>query len=394
MTRTNSTITVTLAFITLTAPNAAHAQAAGAGLLEGLTASPAASHHTESGPAPAEAKAVDGVPGLSYGHVSTTFGRASRGSSMKPGYVILKSGQRLEGEISIKVRAERGETGWYFHELEYRIAKGDKKQMFEAAYVHDFGLNYTIQDHTNGGKSMSKDPSANFHEAILRTIDGKEIKGQAAMVGSTIGGYSGVYYASSPTANLENLPPRELLEVVQLRGGAEQVFISYNGGLQPAMRGTNFVLFQNPRPTTRDTSWKAGFATMGARAASTVIAGAAAAKAEQDENRRLQKRVDAGDYLPAVVDDARATAARLEQGRQDAQEVVDNIDLGLMKTEYVIRNVKTGYEIFVHDGNLEAEVTPLLAACSATARMDKKQRKELIKFKNIHQLLETLDKCF
>jgi hypothetical protein len=313
---------------------------------------------------------------------------------MKRGFVVLKTGERLEGEISVKIRKSRGDEDWHFHELEYRPSKDEKKQKFEAAYVQDFGVTFTMHDYANGGKSMSKDPARNFHEVVVRLVDGSELRGHAALAGASIGGYSSLYFASSPTANLENVESDRIVELTQVRNGADFAFVSYRGALQPMTRGKNFLLFRNPRPNTRDDGWGAAFATMGAQIAATAYTGAAVENTRRREEKRLQERVDRGDYLPSVIQDAADTSRRLEQGQQQAKEMIDNVDLGLMKTEYVIRNVRTGFEIIVHDKNLESEVTPLLAACPATARLQKSQRKDLVKFKNIENLIQTLDKCF
>jgi len=155
------------------------------------------------------------------------------------------------------------------------------------------------------------------------------------------------------------------------------------------VNGKNFLFFRNPYSTTKS---KGGLAMLGNMANGVVAdqAGKAAARgAAKDElNRQAKSGADLGTAVTnagAAADDAYQTTSSNLSGA---------ISIGGEKPEYVIRNVKSGFQVVVNDENHLAKLGELMKACSALEKMSAEERKEISRFKNLENLVRTLDGCF
>jgi hypothetical protein len=154
------------------------------------------------------------------------------------------------------------------------------------------------------------------------------------------------------------------------------------------VNGKNLMLFRNPFPTTRATGFLAGMRGLGGDVAGGLAAGAAAQAGARAE---AERRVNAGQDIGSV---AAGGAANGQAAGDMTSAAFSEIDLRGFKTEYVIRNLRTGFQVIVTDENVAAQVGPLLNACPATARLDNNQRKEQLRISNMQKLITALDQCF
>ena len=358
-------------------------------LLDGLNVPP-----KEEAPAPeyppADVKVNDGTFRLKWMGEANVMGNLSRTSLADRGWVLLNSGEKIEGKFSVKARKGKKETRWSLTEIDF---KDESKRKVPGAEVEDFAYVFKIEDYTDGGKRISKNPANNFHPGSIVLADGAERAGMVAILtryGIPGGGGYQVYFAADANAEIEQFKPKALARVTQKREDGPYDYVAFNNGIMPAIvNGKNFLFFRNPYSTTKS---KGGLAMLGNMANGVVAdqAGKAAARgAAKDElNRQAKSGADLGTAVTnagAAADDAYQTTSSNLSGA---------ISIGGEKPEYVIRNVKSGFQVVVNDENHLAKLGELMKACSALEKMSAEERKEISRFKNLENLVRTLDGCF
>ncbi len=358
----------------------AQAQASAGSLLDGLKA-PAAEPEPDNLQTPAEAKINDGAPKLRWSMESGGRKKTTRRFHEEQGYLVMKSGEQLNGFITFRAEKEAAEP-WKISQVEFREAKDGQKRKITPAEVQDFSFAFTMADY-----KRSDDPARNFEKGFLKLEDGKEMQGYVALAkiwaaGSVGGaGSRAVYFARNETANIEEFRPAKVQEMVQTRSDGQCRWINYSGALVPVLvNGKNLLLFRNPRPTTRATGLLASLRSFGGEVAEGVATQAAANRAAHVE---AERRFNAGQNVGSI---AVGAAAKGQEAADLTSTAFSEMDFRGFKTEYVIRNTKTGFEAIVTDENIADNVGPLLNACRATAKLDRKQRKEQLRFSNIQSL--------
>jgi hypothetical protein len=283
---------------------------------------------------------------------------------------------------------------WTFTEAEFRESKDQQSRKIPADQVQDFEFNYTIAEYTDGGRKVSNDPGKNFHPSVVKLADGTELRGLAALhtrIGDGVpgGGGARLYFAKDQNANLQEFSPGKLSSVTQTRSNGEFEYRSYNHALMPVLvNGKNLTLWQNPYSTSRATGFMAGMRGLGSDIAQDQLRKAAAKGAAKAE---IERRAKNGEDLIQI---ARGGAKAGHDGAQQVDNAFSGIDLRGTKKEFVIRNVKTGAEVLVNDDTVAENLAPLMAACRTTAAMSKKEQKQMLEFKNLENVVRTLDQCF
>jgi hypothetical protein len=266
--------------------------------------------------------------------------------------------------------------------------KDAPKQKFAAAEVVDFGLRYTMDDYTEGGKTVRKNPVQNFTEGVVRMLDGSERRGFVAM---PPGNPDKVYFVRDAEANIESIRATKIFGFIQNRPTGEVELIAYNGYLSPLLvRGKNFTMFENLLPTTqKKPGFLAGFANDLANGLSEPLSQKAAQRAAEAE---AKKRIEAGQGLADVAGGAAVAGA---DAAQQMDAAMSGISFGGgFKKEFVIRNTRTSFEIVVSEDNIKEVLTPVVDGCKTTRELSKGKKKDLLNFKKLEDLVRTLDSCF
>ena len=339
---------------------------------------------------PAEVKVNEGTFHLRWGIESMVMGNRSRSSGSDKGWVLLKNGETLEGRFSVKAKQGKKETRWTLTEIDFKDAS-DQKRRIAGADVEDFAYSFKIDDYTNGGKHLSKNPMNNFQPGTIVLPDGSQRAGLVAILTQfgVPGGHQ-LYFAADQNADIEQFKPKALAYVTQNRDDGEFQFVSFNGGIMPLIvNGQNFLYFRNPYSTTKATGMKGMLGNMASGIAADQAGKAVAKGAAKSE---MQRQIKSGADLGTTVRSGAAAADDAYQSTSDA--VSSGFEIGATKAEYVIRNVKTGFEVIVSDGNHIAKLGELMNACSAIWQMRPDERKEISRFKNLETLVRTLDTCF
>ena len=361
-------------------------------LLDGLApaSSPAALATNPAPATPAEVKMNEGAPKLKWTmSVGDKNKKAVRHFHEEQGYLLMKSGQRLDGFITFRAESRAGGP-WKISQVEFREAKEGSKRKLPPDDVEDFTFLFTMADYKG-----SSDPARNFTPGSLTLTDGTRLQGYVALAkiwsAGSIGGAGSraVYFAPDESANIQEFKPARVQEMAQSRADGEFRWINYTGQLVPVLvQGKNLLLFRNPHPTTRATGFLAGLRGFGGSVASGMASEAAARGAARQE---AERRVKSGQDIGSV---AAGSAAAGQQAADATGDAFSEIDFRGFKTEYVIRNLRTGFEAVVTDQDVAERVGPLLDACPATAALDRNQRKEQLRFNNLEKLISQLDKCF
>jgi hypothetical protein len=352
-------------------------------LLEGLGVPDSAPQYR-----PADVKINDGTFRLKWGSESQVMGNLSHSSVPERGWVLLKTGERVEGTFSIKAKQGKKEKRWTLAEVDLKDAS-DQKRKIPGVDVEDFAYSFKIDDYTRDGKQLPKNPMNNFNPGTVTLANGTERAGLVAMRTSfgTVGAFE-LFFAADRNADIEPFRPRDFSRATQKREDGDFEFISFNGGIVPLIiNGKNFVYFRNPHSTTKATGFRASMANMASGIAADQVGKAAAKAAARSEmSRQAKKGADLGSAINASVD-----------AGNDAYNTASSgigIGEGMTKPEYVIRNVKTGVTVVVSDETHLAKLDPLMNACGPIAKMAPDERKEFTKFKNLENVVRTLDSCF
>lgn len=149
--------------------------------------------------------------------------------STKPanGYVVLPSGERLEGLLKLKKSAD---------EIIQIQLKAKKKKKFEPSQVSKYGLNITMSILTNNGEKTFKDEGKNFEKSTITFNNGSEKMGYLAFQsnrklfeGKPTGAkefYVGFYFTTTPESYLTSYPYADIKKIVH----NNKEYFPINGG--------------------------------------------------------------------------------------------------------------------------------------------------------------------
>lgn len=133
-------------------------------------------------------------------------------SKAKPGFVMLTSGKRIDGEIQISALVDNKDLEFVD---QISITHDGKKEKINVDDVLAFGLdNMTINAMTKNRSVTYPLEEMNFHEGSVVTKDGKEIKGFVAYQPKPKA-YYGVYFATGLDQPITIIPNDQLQRVDQ-----------------------------------------------------------------------------------------------------------------------------------------------------------------------------------
>jgi hypothetical protein len=348
----------------------------GGGLTAGLTAKP------REPEAPAQIKARDGTPKLRWWSTTQMGSRTTQTSTMERGWLLLKSGEKLQGEIAIKRVTDR--DGTHLQEVEYRPAKGQDKQKYAGSAVHDFGFAFTLADYSDNGKRKYDEPANEFLPGTIFLNDSTQKKGLVAL-----NTYAELYFAADSGADIESIASTRVKSAQQWKGNSFRPMVNYRGYVMPTLTwGRNFWLFRNPLPTTRKDGFRVGLAqTLGAVATQVATEAAYQTAAEKEAKERAKN----GENLGNVVYGA---ASAGEKAAGEMQQMLATVDLTGYKEEFVIQNMKAMRYTIITEDNAAKELGPAMDQCDAFKNMDRRTKDRYLEMKFLPQLVRMLDECF
>lgn len=276
------------------------------------------------------------------------------------GFVIKSSGERIEGNIQLKVK--KGDT------IEVRF-KGDKgKEVFERRAIKTFGLLKTASDYRT-----VKQETKNFHSGTIHLKSGKKLSGRIAVRGITEAEeysfhFSAILY-EKPDTYVSIIPAEQVNTAEQNINGRMVYYENYqNGILQHVVEGA-LIVMRNPFPTTE----RSGL--------NNLVNQAADSAAKEMAERSLERNL--GDAMSGDED----AQEQIEEDLQNAQEL-SNTDARFMQNEYLIKNKSSGVLTIVKPDNFDQWVAGLIPNCS---RLE--SRKDLMRYNKIYALVRFYNTC-
>lgn len=147
------------------------------------------------------------------------MGKVITKTKSRNGYVILATGDRVEGDLSLR------KTDEVFDQIILKSANGKGK--YELAEVNNYGLLLTIAEMTNNGKKIRKDFALNYHEGYVALESGMKLNGWIAFKKATVPNalkplenaiYEGIYYTPEEKGLIELVPADNVIEVMKKAG--------------------------------------------------------------------------------------------------------------------------------------------------------------------------------
>ncbi|SMD34693.1 hypothetical protein SAMN04488029_2142 [Reichenbachiella faecimaris] len=296
------------------------------------------------------------LPTLVFGQSYTTTG-------FKPGYVVLNSGERKDGEVNYRVSTPDREI------LMIRYKNGKDKANYYPDELQDHGQTVLIADEKNNYSDVSR----NFNPGYVILSDGSKIEGKVA--GRTKEPHESQYKNYGPVAvkyanDKDEVTKywankKEVLYYVQSINGKETHYINlYDYFVEVGNPTGRFSYFVNPRPTHINesaTNLSKNLAALAEEQATKLAASAAAKKSfEIDQNKGTD----------AAVGNATIAAMNAATAVQDAIDVEGADDI--LYKEYFIVDNKNKTRSVVYKKNIDQVLNALLDGCGLDEKIVEK----------------------
>lgn len=270
------------------------------------------------------------------------------------GFVIKNSGERMEGNIQLKVK--KSDT------VEVRFKGEDGKKVFSRNTLKTFGLLKTASDYRE-----AKTPGKNFHPGTIVLKNGKQLNGRIAIRGLTDAEEYSFFYSSILLEKADNfvsiIPAEKIKEAQQHINGKTLVYENYKNGILQRIVDGPMIVMRNPFPTTA----RSGLNNLVNQAADSV--------AKEMAERSLERHL--GDAVSGDAEAQDQIAEDLENARE-----LSNTDARFMQNEYLIKTGAGDGVTIIQPDNFDSWVAGLKANCAALS-----DRRDLMKYNKIYALV-------
>lgn len=268
------------------------------------------------------------------------------------GYIVKSSGERMEGDIQLKVK--KNDT------LEVRFKGENGKEVYKREGIKSFGLLKTVADYR-----VDKIESKNFHPGYILLKDGEKLTGRIAVRNLTDADFS-FHFPSVLFEKADKyvsiIPASKINMAEQTINGKAIVYENYKDGiLKHAVEG-KIIVMRNPFPTTERT----GLNNLVNQAADSV--------AKEMAEKSLERNLEG-----AIGGDADAQD-RISEDLENAEEL-SRTDAKFMQNEYLIKSGNGNITIIKPD-NFDRWAGGLKVNCPALAA-----RKDLTKYNKIYDMV-------
>lgn len=147
------------------------------------------------------------------------MGKKIETTRTRPGYVVLATGERIEGELQLR------KTDGVFDLIKIKSDKGKGK--YGLSEVNRYGITLTINELTDGGKKIRKDWALNFHAGFVLNESGEKKEGFIAFKNAAVPNsfkplenvvYTGIYFTEKQEGMVSNLSTSDIVEVQKKSG--------------------------------------------------------------------------------------------------------------------------------------------------------------------------------
>lgn len=270
------------------------------------------------------------------------------------GFVVLKSGERKDGQVGYRISTPDGDTTLV------RFKAGKFKEKYTPDQLSDFGSTLLISDMKNNYGDESK----NFHPGYIFLSDGQKIEGRVA--GRKKEPHESQYKNFGPLAvKFANEQDEVILHwanrktvvyYVQIVGGKEHHYINlYDYFVKVENPDGRFSYFKNPLPTHINesaTNLSKSMAAMVEQQATEIAAKAAAKKSFEVSQ---QKGID------QAVGNAAVAAMNAAETVQDVFRV-ENMEAIVYKEYFIVDN-KNKTRSVVYKENIDDVLNAILDGC-------------------------------
>ncbi|HCW08998.1 MAG TPA: hypothetical protein DGG95_16705 [Cytophagales bacterium] len=336
------------------------------------------------------------------------MGKVIWASRTRPGYVVLKNGNRVEGDLE----ASRKDNNLWHIKV--------NKEKFDADEIQNYGLKLTEDDAQRlNAEARFQNPLSGY---IITGTDKQN--GQLKIIDA-----SHIMFRGSDN-NIKPYGPSDISGYgVMTKNGEVQYLSIDNQFLECKFDGKLFRVYLNPSPTTvneKATNRARGLANFAAGAASVSVAGNS--KASDEDNREFLNKISAAsdaeletyaNQLQAAYDavDQNARAVNSSLGsvgyanvdvsgdvKKQLQNRLASIqlervrrktgDIKIMNVEWFVSNKKTGEKFIVYESNYKEKMDVLLKGCDQFLMADKNKQKDLQDIDNMVDTFKMVDGCY
>lgn len=333
------------------------------------------------------------------------MGKEIQSTTPRAGYVVLRAGNKIEGELKLRKKAG------VLEDIEVKTATG--KEKFEAAQVARYG--YTVSEAEVVQTTLAREVKRAYPGSII-TGSGK-VNGEVTLLREQgVRNLDRIIFKGND-GKLTEYTPTTLTGFSYVNKGDEQIFtVKENVFVPEGFNGKTFQLYLNPNPTTINE-----FATGLAKSAinvGTTAAATAAVKADQKRNDYVSNmdsvlRVSTTEQLIDLRDKLTALS-----GFETAQEAIDRSDNeslrtnlsaleltiqgrqasatpgGILNVEWVILNKITNEKTIVYKSEYKNQIDVLLMGCDKYLELSKSAQSDLQKWDNVKRAVALLDACY
>jgi hypothetical protein len=323
----------------------------------------------------------------------------------RAGYVVLKNGTRLEGEL--KLRRKDG----VLTDIDIKTVSG--KEKFDVPEVARYG--YTVSEAEVTQSTLDRKYKDRYPGAIV-TASGK-VAGEISLVPIEGKRYSEKVVFKGADGKFVEHTPKSISGFSYMNKSEEYAFAAVEGVfLAERYNGKTFQVYRNPNPTSINE-----FATSVAKTAMQVgTTAAATAVVSEDQKKNNYKSnmdsiimVSSKDQLVELRDKLVAVS-----GYSSAQEVMDKSDNeslkanlgalqiaiagrqaaaapgGILNDEWIILNKTSGEKTIVWKSKYKDQIDVLLMGCDKYIELSKPAMNDLQKWDNQVQAMKLLDGCY
>lgn len=353
------------------------------------------------------AAAVNDSPESMYEwrNMGVVMGKVIQSTQPRAGYVILRNGQRLEGELKLRKKDN------VLEDIEIKTPTG--KEKFDVPEVAHYG--YTVSEAEVVQAKLARESKDNYPGSILTSngvLTGEVAlfrgQGQRYLERITFKGADGQYAEYNP---------KTISGFTYLNKGKTYTYTVVDGKfVSELFLGKTFQVYRNPNPTTINefaTSMAKGLMQVGTTAAAT-----AAVKKDQEKNNYVSNmdsilRVSTTEQLIDLRDKLTAVS-----GYNSVQEALDNSDNeslktnlsaleltiqgrqasttpgGILNDEWIILNKVTNEKTVVYKSKYKDQIDVLLMGCDKYLELSKPAQNDLQKWDGLAAAAKLLDSCY
>ncbi len=276
------------------------------------------------------------------------------------GFIVKNSGERIEGNIQLKVK--KGDT------IEVRFKGENGKEVYKRNLIKSFGLLKTVADY----KIVKRD-TKNFHPGTIVLKNGEKMKGNIAVRGVTeaeeMGFYMSAILFEKPDKFVSIIPASKISTAEQTINGKAVSYENYKNGILRHVVDGDLIVMRNPFPTTK----RSGLNNLVNQAADSI--------AKEMAERSLERNL--GDAVSGDTD----AQEQIEEDLENAQEL-SNTNAQFMQNEYLIKSKVNGEITIIKPDNFDQWAAGLKTKCAAL-----NDRKDLMRYNKIYTLVRFYNTC-